>query len=71
MEIVQLCCALPLLPVDRLQVGINFVRTRASQLEVNHGAAQHLFNYIEEEWLKVPQNKFTMCGDVDRANYGL
>lgn len=70
-HIVSLCCALPLLPADKIQMGINVIIDEAFLCgEAIYYQAVPVFHYIEEKWLKMPHKKFSMCGYVDRTNFG-
>lgn len=70
-NIVKLCCALPLLPKDRLQIGLNLVSAESLRHgHVIHNQLLQLFHFIQEHWINNQCRNFCCFGDPNRTDYG-
>ncbi|XP_034250166.1 uncharacterized protein LOC117650695 [Thrips palmi] len=66
LNVMQLCCALAIVPKDMLQMGINLIVNEAERSDAYNDSLT-LFNYLERVWIRHPH--FTMC-DVERTTFG-
>ncbi|KAK3930126.1 L-cysteine:1D-myo-inositol 2-amino-2-deoxy-alpha-D-glucopyranoside ligase [Frankliniella fusca] len=68
--IVDLCCALPLLPGQLLQRGFNVIVAQASQLGPYFNLISIFLDYVQREWLNHSNRGKTMsvCGSSFRTN---
>ncbi|KAK3911584.1 putative outer membrane protein PmpA, partial [Frankliniella fusca] len=71
-EILNYCCALPILPKEQLQNGLKCLLSRAA---IFNGFVKYclesLFRHLEMQWLNDPVKgtNFVVCDDMIRSNF--